>query len=167
MPANSRWDLIQAFKGSFITPSRLYMFRAMFSPIIRSTWLYLQHLVVFKQAVAGWWVLRFIFKYYYSKLDVHKSVHRDTTMKITNKMHYIDQFIIPSRLYMFRAMFSPIIRSTWLYLQYLVVFTQAAAGWQPAAALVNTTRYCKYSQVLLMMSENIARNMWSRLGIIN
>jgi len=29
---------------------------------------------------------------------------------------------------MFRAMFSPIIRSTWLYLQYLVVFTQDAAG---------------------------------------
>jgi len=25
-----------------------------------------------------------------NKLDVHKSVHRDTTMKITNKMHYID-----------------------------------------------------------------------------
>jgi len=24
------------------------------------------------------------------KLDVHESVHRDTTMKITNKMHYID-----------------------------------------------------------------------------
>jgi hypothetical protein len=30
---------------------------------------------------------------------------------------------------MFRVMFSPIIRSTWLYLQYLVVFTQVAAGW--------------------------------------
>jgi hypothetical protein len=29
---------------------------------------------------------------------------------------------------MFRAMFSPIIKSTWLYLQYLVVFTQVAAG---------------------------------------
>ena len=29
---------------------------------------------------------------------------------------------------MFRAMFSPIIRSTWLYLQLLVVFTQVAAG---------------------------------------
>jgi hypothetical protein len=27
---------------------------------------------------------------------------------------------------MFRAMFSPIIGSTWLYLQYLVVFTQVA-----------------------------------------
>jgi hypothetical protein len=28
-------------------------------------------------------------------------------------------------------MFSPIIRSIRLYLQYLVVFTQAAAGWCP------------------------------------
>ena len=66
-----------------------------------------------------------------------------------------------------RAVFSPIVRSTWLYLQYLVVFTQAAAGWclewvktkhtphilhssvsthpwhQPTATWVNTTRYCK------------------------
>jgi len=30
---------------------------------------------------------------------------------------------------MFRAMFSPIIGSTWLYLQHLVVFTHGAAGW--------------------------------------
>jgi hypothetical protein len=30
---------------------------------------------------------------------------------------------------MFRAMFSPIIRSTWLYLQYLVTFTIVVAGW--------------------------------------
>jgi len=30
---------------------------------------------------------------------------------------------------------------------------------QPAATGVNTTRYFKYSQVLLMMGENIARNM--------
>ena len=35
----------------------------------------------------------------------------------------------------------------------------------PAATWVNTTRYCKYSQVLLTMGENIARNMYSRLGI--
>jgi len=48
-------------------------------------------------------------------------------MKMTNKMHHIDWFIISSQLYMFRAMFSPNIRSTWLYLQYLVVFTQVAA----------------------------------------
>jgi len=55
-------------------------------------------------------------------------------------------------------MFSPIVRSTWLYLQYLVAFTQVAAGYQPAATWVNATRYCKYSQVLLTMGENIARN---------
>jgi len=30
---------------------------------------------------------------------------------------------------------------------------------QPAATWVNTTKSCKYSQVLLMMSENVARNM--------
>jgi hypothetical protein len=58
-----------------------------------------------------------------------------------------------------------------------VVFTQVAAGWclgsvetelslvstdprhQPAATWVNTTRYCKYSQGLVMMGENIAQNM--------
>ena len=62
-------------------------------------------------------------------LDIHESVYRYTTTKITNKMHYIDSFIIPSQLYMFWSMFSPIIRSTWLYLQYLVVFTHVAAGW--------------------------------------
>jgi len=33
------------------------------------------------------------------------------------------------------------------------VFTQVAAGCQPAATWVNTTRYRKYSQVLLMMGE--------------
>jgi hypothetical protein len=30
---------------------------------------------------------------------------------------------------------------------------------QPAATWVNTTRYCKYNQMLLMMGENILRNM--------
>jgi hypothetical protein len=50
-------------------------------------------------------------------------------MKIKNKMHYLGSFIIPSQLYMFRAMFSPIIKNACLYLQYLAVFTQVAAGW--------------------------------------
>ena len=155
----------------------------------------------------------------FTRLDVHKSVHRDATMIITNKMHYMNSSIIPIRLYMFRAMFSPIIRSTWLYLQYLVMFTQVAVGWCPEwfetelcrlwgvyrrltiyivqfqliwdtsrqqlgwtlPDTVNTvkcswwwaktssetymkctrygTRYCKYSQILLIMGENIARNM--------
>jgi len=30
---------------------------------------------------------------------------------------------------------------------------------QPAATWVSTTSYCKYSQMLLMIGENIARNM--------
>ena len=60
-------------------------------------------------------------------IPLYLHICRDTTMKITNKMHYTDLIIIPSQLYMFRTLFSPIIRSTWLYLQYLKVFTQVAA----------------------------------------
>jgi len=78
------------------------------------------------------WSARYFLPYWSAKLHtpgVHESVHRDTTIKTTKKMRHTDQFIILSRLYMFRAMFSPIIRSTWLYLQYLVVFIQVAAGW--------------------------------------
>jgi len=78
-------------------------------------------------------------------LVVHESVHRDTTMKITNKMHYVDEFIISSQLYMFWAMFSPIIRSTWLYLQYLVVLTQVAAGQQLGWTLPDTVNTVKCS----------------------
>jgi hypothetical protein len=36
---------------------------------------------------------------------------------------------------------------------------------QPAAVLVDNRRSCKYSYVLLMMGEGIARNMYSRLEI--
>ena len=36
---------------------------------------------------------------------------------------------IPCQLYMFRAMYSPIIRSTLLYLQLLVLLADVAAGW--------------------------------------
>jgi len=46
---------------------------------------------------------------------------------------------------MFRAMFLPIMRSTWLYLQYLVVFTQVAAGWYP--------EWVETAKQLLMMGE--------------
>jgi len=49
--------------------------------------------------------------------------------------------------------------------EHLTVFTvsgivhPSCCRLQPAATGVNTTTYCKYSQVLLMMGENIARNM--------
>ena len=36
---------------------------------------------------------------------------------------------IPSELYMFPATSSPIIRSTWLYLQFLILTTDIATGW--------------------------------------
>ena len=36
---------------------------------------------------------------------------------------------IPNQLYMVQAMSSPIIRSTWLYLQHLILSTSMAAGW--------------------------------------
>ena len=36
---------------------------------------------------------------------------------------------IPNQLYMFRAMFSPIIRSNLLYVQLLILSTDVAAGW--------------------------------------
>jgi len=68
-------------------------------------------------------------------------------------MHYIDWFIIPSQLYMFRATFSPIIRSTWLYLQYLVVFIQAAAGWCLEMQRIRDTSH------QTPMGVNFARNM--------
>ena len=35
---------------------------------------------------------------------------------------------IPNQLYMFRVKSSPIIRSTWLYLQLLILFADTAAG---------------------------------------
>jgi hypothetical protein len=54
---------------------------------------------------------------HYVKLIAQLLTVANATMKITNKVHCIDEFIIPSPLYVFRAMFSPIIRSTWLYLQ--------------------------------------------------
>ena len=82
-------------------PNQLYMFRAMCSPIVRSTWLYLQLLVLSTDTAAGWchgW---------------------DGKMELT----------YGHQLYMFRAMCSPIFRSTWLYLQFLVLSTDTAAGW--------------------------------------
>ena len=46
------------------------------------------------------------------------------------------------------------------------VFAVPSHPWhQPAAISMNNIRSCKYSQVLLMMGEDIARNMYSWLGI--
>ena len=76
---------------------------------------------------------------------------------------------IPNQLYMFRATSSPIIRSTWLYLQLLILSTgiagvmdemeRSSISSMTPAIPVDNTRRCKYNQVLLMMGEDISRNM--------
>jgi len=62
-------------------------------------------------------------------LDFHESVHRDTIMKGTNKMQLYRLIYYYKSALRVSDDVSPIIGSTCLYLQYLVVFTQAAAGW--------------------------------------
>jgi len=70
-----------------------------------------------------------------------------------------------------------------MYLQLLILSTDIAAGYygimdemeltsvpshpryQLAAISVDNIRSCKYRQVLLMMGEDIARNMYCSLGI--
>jgi len=122
---------------------------------------------------------------YDNGVDVHESVHRDTVMKVTNKMQlYRLIYYSWSALLVSGDVFTH-------HQEHLTVFTVSGSihpsccrlvsrmGWnclrvytphsphssvstrprhQPAATWVNTTRYCKYSQVLLMMGENIARN---------
>jgi len=45
------------------------------------------------------------------------------------KLFWFVYLFIPNQFYMCRAMSSPIIRSTWLYLQPLILPTDIAAGW--------------------------------------
>ena len=71
---------------------------------------------------------------------------------------------------MFQAMSSPIISSTWLYLQLLVLSTvmtdftiigivATVLVTVKSVITVDNIRSSKYSQVLLMMGEDIVRNM--------
>ena len=78
---------------------------------------------------------------------------------------------IPNQLYMFRAMSSPIFRSTWLYLQLLIISTDITArwchGWDGTDVPPHpwhqqyrlTISEAVNSQVLLIMDEDIARNI--------
>ena len=71
---------------------------------------------------------------------------------------------------MFRAIISPILRSTRLCLQLVVQCTDEAAcrwpGHRHAASSVHYTTSCKHSPVLQMMGEIIARNMLSWLNLL-
>ena len=97
-------------------------------------------------------------------------------MKVTNKMQlYRLIYFSLSALHVLGVVFAH-------HQEHLTVFTVSGSihsgccrlvSWmscdwtvvhQPAETWVNTARYCKYSQVLLMMGENIARHMssWQR-----
>jgi len=142
------------------------MFRAMFSPIIRSTRLYLQHLVLFTQVAAGWchgWVETHVSGDVFAHHQEHSTVFTASgiihpsccplvswmscnscfgrcfrpssgALNCIYSIWYYSPKLLPAGVMdefqlMLREMFSPIIRSTWLYLQHLVLFTQVAAGW--------------------------------------
>jgi len=83
-------------------------------------------------------------------------VHRDTITKETNKMQlYRLIYYSNSALHVSGDVFAH-------HQEHLAVFTVSGSihpRHQPAATSMNTSRYCEYSQVLLMMDENIARNM--------
>ena len=53
----------------------------------------------------------------------------------------LDYLFIPSQLYMFRAMYSPIIRRTWLYLRLLVLFTDRQHYRWIVPEAVNTVKF--------------------------
>ena len=57
---------------------------------------------------------------------------------------------------MFRAMFLPIIRSTSLYLQHLIVFTQVAVGW--CHGWVETTVLQNYCALVGVIKDWISQN---------
>jgi len=73
-------------------------------------------------------------------ISIHSSISEMTDYRQNNQNYIIvndDQqdatilayLFIPNQLHVFRAMSSPIIRSTWLYLQILILSTDIAAGW--------------------------------------
>jgi len=170
------------------------MFQVMFSPIIRSTWLYLQYLVVFTQVVASWclgWVENLIqetsrqpvwtgeenlattgirspdrparseslYRLSYPGPHTHIHTHMCMCMCVWPLSPYSDSLRAGrsgDRIPMVTRFSSPV--QTGCRLVSWMRFSSHPRH-QLAATWVNTTRYCKYSQVLLMMGENIARNM--------
>jgi hypothetical protein len=84
------------------------------------------------------------------KDDGHESVHRDTIMKATNKMQlYMLIYYSNLALHVLGNVFAH-------HQEHLTVFT--------AYGSIHSSRCQLVSQMLLMMGENIVRNMWSRTG---
>ena len=76
--------------------------------------------------VISWqWMLNLTFVYPCIACIIVNDDQKDATI-----LAYLFIYLfIPNQLYMFRVMSSPITRSTWLYLQLLILFTDISAGW--------------------------------------
>jgi len=110
--------------------------------------------------------------YYFKPPDCHLEIIRNWW---PTRYRFFVYLFVPNQLYMFRAMFSPIIGSTWLYLQLLILSTYVAAdrchgrggtssiNYSTIAAgssngLTNT-KCCIYSVMLLIMGAGSTWNM--------
>ena len=102
------------------------------SSIIRSTWLYLQLLVLLTDVAAGWC---------HGWDGTHKFHHKEH-MPVFTASGIVHQCCC--RFVSWMRWNSRVPSHPWC---------------QPAATSVNNTRSCKYSHVLLMMGEDIAQNM--------
>jgi len=164
----------------------------MFSPIIRSTWLYLQYLVVFTQVAAGWchgWVetkLIYDTSQQQSGWILPEAVNAvKCSWWWAKTSHETCRWVCPEVSWRsFNSSKTPAGSNLGEYYQILSIQSSAPDDGrkhrlkhvdecvvrclggvsthlqhQPAAIWVNTTRSCQYSQVLLMMGENIAWNM--------
>ena len=87
----------------------------------------------------------------------HRYNNRNSQLDATIT-NFIDNYM---QLNMFRAIISPILRSTRLCLRLVVQCTDDAAFWRCllAASSVLYTTSCKHRLVFLRMGEIIARNM--------
>jgi hypothetical protein len=102
-------------------------------------------------------------------------------LKWPTSWNWVEYFIVPWLLYMFRAIFSPIIRSS-LTIITASGFIHVCRGWllswlsreyqinhdssRPQHTWIKAETVMKV-KLLLMVSENIARNVYSRQGTIN
>jgi hypothetical protein len=126
------------------------MFRAMFSPIIRSTCLYSQYLVVFIQIAVGWCLRWVEIKYVY--------FNASKTPADSNLSEYYQILWIQSSVLDDLKRIQDTSRQQLGWILPDTVNTVKCLGWfethprhQPATTWVNTTRYCKYSQVSWMV----------------
>jgi len=101
--------------------------KCQFQLIIRSTWVYLHYLVVFSQFAAGWFLGRVETEE--MSVSTHHQEHF-TVFTVSVSIHPSCCRLVSWISWNWSiCQFQLIIRSTWLYLQYLVLFTQVAAGW--------------------------------------